>query len=619
MDATVEAKLGNQLEKLKALDNTKINDFVEKYVLHCNPDKVYVCDNSDKDIKYLRERSIELGEEEPLATEGHTIHFDGYNDQARDKAQTKYLLGPGMDLGQLNSIDKEEGLSEAMEFLKDSMVEKEMIITFFTLGPQDSIFSIPCAQITDSFYVAHSESILYRGGYNHFKSMEDKESFFRFVHTAGELDGCVSKNVDKRRILIDLQDNVVYSTNTQYAGNTVGLKKLSLRLAINKAAKEDWLAEHMFIMGAHGPGGRVTYFTGAFPSACGKTATAMIRGETIVGDDIAYLKIIDGKIRTVNVEKGIFGIIADVNSKNDPVIYDALTSPREVIFSNVLVTEDKDVYWLGKDGECPDSGFNHSGQWTKGKKDKKDNEITPSHKNARYTIAISELENRDPLMDDPNGVEVGGIIYGGRDSDTSVPVEQSFDWEHGIITKGASLESETTAATLGQEGVRKFNPMSNLDFVAVPIGQYIQMNLDFGDRADSKPPIFAVNYFLKDEDGNFMNGMEDKRVWMKWMELRVHGDIDAIKTPTGHIPKYEDLKKLFKEVLGKDYSLEDYNTQFTIRTLQLLDKIDRIEVQYSEKVKDTPKKIYEVLDAQRKRVEAAREEHGDYILPEKFA
>lgn len=187
-------------------------------------------------------------------------------------------------------------------------------------------------------------------------------------------------------------------------------------------------------------------------SACGKTSTSMLEGEIIVGDDIAYLRKIDGKIRAVNAECGIFGIIKDVNSKDDPLIWQALHSPGEVIFSNILVREDETPYWLGKDGDVPLRGINYSGEWTIGKKGARGEEIPPSNKNVRYSIGLRRLKNCDPRIDDPEGIEVGGMIYGGRDSDTSVPVEESFDWEHGILTKGAVLESETTSATLGHEG-----------------------------------------------------------------------------------------------------------------------------------------------------------------------
>ena len=439
---------------------------------------------------------------------------------------------------------------------------------------------------------------------------------FRFVHSAGILENNVSKEVDKRRIYIDLDENIVYSVNTQYAGNTVGLKKLAMRLAIQKASREGWLTEHMFVMGVKGPGGRVTYFSGSYPSACGKTSTCMLEGESIVGDDIAYLRNIDGKIRAVNVERGIFGIIKDVNSKDDPSIYEALTSSEEVIFSNVLVTEDNIPYWLGKDGDMPTKGINYSGKWHTNKTDDSNVEITPSHKNARYTVSISSLKNKDKNADNPKGVEVKGIIYGGRDSDTTVPVEQAFDWAHGILTKGATLESETTSATLGQEGVRKFNLMANIDFLSIPMGKYIMSNIGFANGAKIPPVVFSVNYFLKNKDGKYISGMKDKHVWLKWMELRVNGDVDAIKTPTGYIPKYEDLKTIFKDLLGKDYSKDDYINEFTIRIPENLAKIERITKIYKTTVSDAPDILFKALSEQEKRLKEAGAKHGEYISPE---
>ncbi|MCH7558577.1 MAG: phosphoenolpyruvate carboxykinase (GTP) [Planctomycetes bacterium] len=602
--------------RLIALDNPKMHDFVADAIELTGPASVFVCTDSEEDRAYIRELAIKNGEEIPLNTPGHTCHFDGYRDQARDKARTKYLLPSGSDLGSsLNSIEKKAGVEEVRSFLKDSMVGREMLVCFFCLGPIDSDFSIPCIQITDSPYAAHSETILYRPGYEQFRKTGSSDDFFRFIHSEGVMENKVSKDIDKRRIYIDLEENMVYSVNTQYGGNTIGLKKLALRLAIQKASAEGWLAEHMFILGAHGPGGRVTYFAGAFPSACGKTSTSMLPGQTIVGDDIAYFRKKDGQIRCVNVEKGIFGIIRDVNSKDDPIIYDALTGPCEVIFSNILIDGAKKPHWLGMGAELPTEGTNHSGKWHKGKTDSNGNEITPSHKNARYCLNIPDLSNRDPLLDDPNGVPVGGVIYGGRDSDTLVPVEQAFNWAEGIILKGACLESETTAATLGKEGVRTFNLMSNLDFLSIPLGRYIQNNLDFANGIENPPLIFLVNYFLKDKDGKYLNGMADKLVWILWAELRVNGDVEAIETPTGLIPKYEDLEKLFKEHLDAQYTQADYVEQFTIRIPKNLAKLDRVEKIYREKVSDTPQIVFDTFAEVRKRMKAAGDKHGDYISP----
>ena len=609
-------------ERLIALNNPKMHEFVADAIELTGAASVFVCTDSEEDRAYIREKAVKDGEETPLDIPGHTCHFDGYNDQARDKAQTKYLLPPGSDLGaSLNSIEKRPGIEEVRSFLKDSMAGREMLVLFFCLGPLDSDFSIPCVQITDSPYVAHSETILYRPGYEHFRKIGSSGDFFRFLHSEGELApainkrGPVSKNIDKRRIYIDLEEDLVYSVNTQYGGNTIGLKKLALRLAIQKASRQGWLAEHMFVLGAHGPGGRVTYFAGAFPSACGKTSTSMLPGQTIVGDDIAYFRKIDGHIRSVNVEKGIFGIIRDVNSENDPIIYQALTSRCEVIFSNVLIDDNHKPNWLGMGSELPEEGTNHSGKWQKGKTDDKGNEITASHKNARYCLNIPDLDNCDPLLDDPQGVPVGGVIYGGRDSDTWVPVEQAFSWAQGIIVKGAALESETTAATLGKEGVRTFNLMSNLDFLSIPLGRYIRNNLDFAGDIENPPLIFSVNYFLKDEDDKYLNGMADKLVWILWAELRVNGNVDGIETPTGLIPKYEDLARLFKDNLSTEYTRDDYVRQFTIRIPENLAKLDRVEKFYGENVSDAPAIVFDTFAEVRKRLKAAADKHGDYISP----
>jgi phosphoenolpyruvate carboxykinase (GTP) len=606
--------------KLQSVDNDKLHGFLAKYVKLFDPDSVFVRTDDPADAEYIRARSVEKGEEKALNIEGHTIHFDGYNDQGRDKANTRYLLRPDQVLGSdIAAIDRNEGLDDVHKLFEGSMKGREMYIAFFCLGPTNSEFSIPAVQITDSCYVAHSEGLLYRSGYEQFRKIGDSPRFFRFVHTAGALENNVSRDVAKRRVYIDLEEEMVFSANTQYAGNTVGLKKLAMRLAIKRASEEGWLTEHMFIMGVHGPDKkRLTYFTGSFPSACGKTATAMLEGEKIVGDDIAYLRNIDGKIMTVNVEKGIFGIIQDVSDASDPEIFKALTTPGEVIFSNVLVDDKNEPRWLGDGRPDPVSGMNYSGKWTPGKKGPDGKDVPFAHKNARYTIAIKELKNCDDNLEDPAGVEVGGVIYGGRDSDTNMPVEQSFDWAHGILTQAAAIESETTAATLGQEGVRKFNLMANLDFLSIPIGRYIQNNLDIVEGAKKPPLIFHVNYFLRGKDGKYLNGIKDKHVWVKWMELRVNGEVEAIRMPTGYIPRFEDLARLFKEILGKDYSRGEYEEQFTLRIPERLAKKERILKIYHTKVFDTPHLFFKTMEEQRDRLKDCRSKHGDYVLPSVF-
>jgi len=600
-------------DKLAALGNHQVCEFVAYAIGLCEPERVWVGDDSAEDAAHCRQLAIDNAEEIPLTMPGHTVHFDGYFDQARKKEVTKYLVPDGEQLdAKLNQVARDEGLGEIEELQRGAYRGRTMLVRFFCLGPVDSVFALPCLQITDSAYVIHSEDLLYRKGYEEFRRLASGAEFFKYRHCTGEVDErMTSSKPELNRVYMDYTRNTVLSVNTQYAGNTVGLKKLSLRLAIRRADREGWLAEHMFIMRSNGPNGRKTYFCGAFPSACGKTSTAMLPGENIVGDDLAYFRVIDGEFRAVNVESGIFGIITDVNSQDDPVIWDVLASPGEVIFGNVLVKDGK-TYWLGMEEGIPESGQNHCGEWHQGMKGPDGRDTTASHKNARYTVRMADLDNKDPDWDNPNGLPVGGIIYGGRDSDTSVPLCEAYSWAHGVCTMGAMLESETTSATIGEEGVRKWNVMSNMDFLSMSVGRYIENNLHFAEQIE-RPNVFGTNYFLK-KDGKYLNGKLDKSVWIRWMELRVHGDVDALDGPCGRVPEYKDLKALFQQVLGVEYTQQQYVDQFAIRIPELLAKLDRMERIYAT-VDDTPAIMKAEMTAQRQRLKALRAAQGDYVSP----
>jgi len=613
-------KLSRQdYEKLKGISIPKVHEFIAKSADLCNAEHVFICSDSPEDKNYIRQQAIATKEEKSLKISGHTVHFDGYYDQGRDRKATKYLVPKRIFLSKaLNQIDRQEGLAEAKGALRDSMTGRTMIARFLSLGPTDSVFTILGLQCTDSWYVAHSEDLLYRPGYKVFTQKGSDTDFLRVLHSSGKLtENMVSANYTQKCIYIDYMDNTIYSVNTQYAGNSIGFKKLAFRLAIRKANTEGWLAEHMMLMGVHGPNGRKTYFAGAFPSACGKTSTAMLPGETILGDDIAYIREIDSVARAVNVEAGIFGIIKDVNPVDDTTIYDVLHKPGEIIFSNVLVNDGK-PYWLGMGNETPKEGTNFSGKWQEGKKDENGIEITLAHKNARYAVKLSALENCDPELENPLGVEVRGIMYGGRDTKAYVPVQQSFDWEHGIISYGAALETETTFATVGKEGIPEINMMSIQDFISIPLGKNIRNNLEFAKKIENPPIVFGVNYFLKDKQGNYLNDPKDKHVWLKWMELRVHNEVKAIKTPTGYIPKYEDLYKLFKQIRNKEYTKEEYFNQFSIRVQENMSKIKRVRQFYKKNVTYTPEAVFWVLNQQYERLLDAKEKFGNYITPEKF-
>ncbi|MEM0152352.1 MAG: phosphoenolpyruvate carboxykinase (GTP) [Thermoplasmata archaeon] len=605
-----------EIEKIKAIENKKLYEFIDFYIQLLNPSSIFVVSSDKKDEEYIKNRAIEIGEEGKLSKEKQTYHFDNYYDQARDKENTRVLLPKEEDLPFINVMERKKGIEEIHNLMKNQMIGKTMYIGFFSLGPLNSKFSELAVQITDSAYVMHSELILYRNAYEKFKNEPNLE-FLKFVHSQGELDERkTSINLKNRRIYFDLEGMTGFAVNTQYAGNTVGLKKPGFRITIYKAFKEGWLSEHMFLMGVNGPNGRVTYFTGAFPSMCGKTSTCTLPGERLVGDDLVFIKPINGVARAINIENGVFGIIDGINKKDDPIIWDVLHSDSEIIFSNVLVSEGK-PYWTGMGEQIPDKGINHSGEWWMGKRDSEGKEIPPSHKNARFTVRLSAFSNLDrKALESEEGVEIGGIIFGGRDSDTCPPICEAYDWLHGVL-KGAVIESETTAATLGKEGIRSFNPMSIIEFLSIDLGKYLQNYIEFGKKLRQKPKIFSVNYFLRDKNGKFLNEKTDKAIWLKWMELRVHNEVDAIKTPVGYIPKYEDLRNLFYKVQGKEYRIEDYEKQFTIRVPEILAKNERIMKIY-ENIKTTPKELFDEMKKEKEKLLEIREKYGDYVSPFKF-
>jgi len=602
--------------KLEVLNNSVLDELVARAVLRFQPRSVFVSDGSEKDLYYTRVRALRNGEEAPLLMPGHTVHYDGYEDQGRDPANTKFLTPGGAPLGPgINCMDRDEGLSEIDAIMDSIMSGKEMVVSFYSLGPVGTEFAIPCVQITDSFYVAHSEDILYRQGYELFKDLEG-ERFFSFLHSAGGLEEGVSRRVDLRRVYIDLENRFVHAANTQYAGNTVAAKKLAHRLAISRAAREGWLAEHLFIGSVPDYEGRTTtYVAGAFPSWCGKTSTSMLFN--VVGDDLAHLRKQNGKVMAANVEKGMFGVIKDVNPKDDPYINEILVNSGEIIFSNILDVEGRG-YWQGmgkEEKDLPLRGRNHSGLWWKGKKDAKGREIPLSHANARFCVALDKIKNYDPAQ----VVELEGIIYGGRSGRRPVPVTQSYGWVHGVFY-GASIESEPTAATVGSAPKVLINPMANKEFLSIPLGKYLANHIRFGEGLRELPRVFYVNYFLRDEKGNFTNSKMDKKVWVRWMERRIRGRMKAYATPVGYIPVFEDLPELFERELGNDYTLEQYESQFAIRTPQLLEKLGIVEEYYEkqQQVHPVPDEIFQMIRIQKKLLQEVANRWGEVVSPLKF-
>ncbi|BAB66087.1 phosphoenolpyruvate carboxykinase [Sulfurisphaera tokodaii str. 7] len=579
------------IKKIEILNNSYVEEFIEKTAELCNPSSIYLV-TSEEDKEYIRRKAIETKEELPLKTLGHTIHFDHPLDQARARDDTFILTDDKIPF--VNTKKREDGIREVLSLLKDSMKGREMYVGFYSLGPKNSIFQHLAIQISDSPYVIHSENILYRLDFDDFKG---NKQFLKFVHSKGELD------IKKRRIMIDLKEDTVYSVNTTYAGNSVGLKKLALRLTIAKAVKEGWLSEHMAIIGFEGDKG-THYFTASFPSGSGKTSTSMMG--KLISDDLAFIREINGVARAVNPEIGVFGIIQGINSKDDPIIWEVLHKPNEVIFSNVLMTEDGYVYWEGSDDKRPERGINYEGFWSN------DMNKPASHPNARFTVPLTAFKNLDENYDNPDGVEIEGIIFGVRDYDTLIPVVEAFSCSHGIVTIGASMESARTSAVIGKGDEYEFNPMAILDFMPIHLGEYLGNYLEFCKKLKKVPRIFGFNYFLK-EGNRFLNSKEDKRVWIKWAVKRVEGSVDVIYTPIGLVPYYEDLKTLFREMLNKEYTIEDYEKQFTLKLDKYLEKNERILKLYKEIL--APKEVIAELEQQKERILKYIDKYGKRISP----
>lgn len=384
-----------------------------------NPSSIFINTGCKEDIDYIRMKALATAEEISLSIPGHTCHFDGPNDQGRDIANTKYLAYDDTKISSLqNKKEHRAGLLEVCGIMNDILKEKEMIVSFISRGPIGSPVSDPTLQTTDSYYVTHSEFLLYR--------MMDPDSFSKDVvqkgymfinyHSAGELTSTnVSANLQNRRIYMDVELFRSYSLNAQYAGNSIAPKKINHRFANMNNLRNHFgkrLDEHMFVTGFEVEG-ELIYFAGAYPSGCGKTGTAMV-GTHLVGDDLTkiFVDTITGEVRAVNPEKGMFGIIEGVNRQDDPETIDVLESKdNEVIFSNLLIG-DKKPYWVGMGRELPEKGRNFAGDWSA------KSGQPASHKNARFTITLDSLTNYDPATESPQGVKVSALLFGGRDYTT---------------------------------------------------------------------------------------------------------------------------------------------------------------------------------------------------------
>ncbi len=594
------------------------------------PASIFINDGSPEDISYVRAKALELGEEFNLNKDNHTCHFDGPNDQGRDTLNTKYLAYPDTKISSLqNKQDYDEGIAEIHGIHTGIMNGKEMIVSFISRGPIGSPVADPTLQITDSFYVIHSEYMLYRMmDPNAFsKDVSAKGYMFINFHSAGRLtDTKVSADLEKRRICMDVEHYRSYSANNQYAGNSIAPKKINHRFSNMKNLRNffgERLDEHMFISGFEMED-EVVYFGGAYPSGCGKTGTSMT-GTHLVGDDLAkiYIDKESGEVRAVNPEKGMFGIIESVNADDDPETMDILTTAgNEVIFSNLLV-KDGTPYWVGMGEVLPDSGRNFQGDWSS------DSDVPASHKNARFTITLDNLDNYDPAMEDPNGVKLSGMLYGGRDYGTMPTIVMAHDWMNSVV-HGAIIRSATTATEIGADGSEKRSPYANEAFFPGPLAEYITHYKAFGENPDIKkenlPSGFQVNYWLhKSNRGELAPGEQDgligekrdTRVWMGIMALMHQGNVETIWTPIGLLPKYEDLKKLFNEIIDKAYDKETYTKQFSLYIDNLIKRVD-MSINEFAKEEGMVDEFFQVLEEWKEGLLELKEKVGPVVTPDQM-
>jgi phosphoenolpyruvate carboxykinase (GTP) len=616
-------------EKL-TLCSAEVLEPIHTGVVRMAPSSIFINTGSAEDLDYVRRQALARGEEGLLATPNHYYHFDGPHDQGRDMANTKYLAHDATEISSLQTkLDLRAGLREIDEIMQGIMTDREMIVSFIFRGPIGCPASDPTLQITDSYYVIHSESLLYRMGGPAEFSRDVKEKGYIFVnyHSSGELtEAMISANLPKRRIYMDVENFCSYSANNQYAGNSIAPKKINHRFANMNNLRDHFgerLDEHMFITGFD-LGDEVIYFAGAYPSGCGKTGTAMT-GTHLIGDDLAKIFIDpeSGEVRAVNPEKGMFGIIEGVNWEEDPETMRVLmNSENEVIFSNLLIS-DRKPYWQGMEMSLPERGRNYAGEWSGNSGQR------VSHKNARFTFALDALRNYEQANEDSRGVKLSILLYGGRDYTTMPTIVMAHDWLNTVV-HGAIIRSATTATEIGSDGSEKRSPFANEAFFPGPLCKYINHYLAFGKNPripeDKIPSGFQVNYWLHksarrhladgEKDG-LIGEKNDTVVWMRMMALMHLGKVATIRTPIGLIPRYPDLKKLFGETIGKDYSEATYAMQFALYIDKLLGRIDLSVSEFSEE-KEMPEEFFHTLDTWKQELLALKSVAGPIVTPDRM-
>jgi phosphoenolpyruvate carboxykinase (GTP) len=524
--------------------NKAVLDWIEEMRALVKPQSVIWIDGSEEQLEELRREGMKTGEMIKLNQEklpGCYYHRSAVNDVARVEDRTFICCEKEEDAGPTNNwMAPAEMYAKLREIFDGSMAGRTMYVIPYSMGVVGSPFAKYGIELTDSIYVVLSMAIMTRVGKDVINALGDSPDFVKGLHSKAELDA------EKRYIVHFPQDNTIMSVNSGYGGNVLlGKKCFALRIASNLGRQENWMAEHMLILGIENPAGEVRYLAAAFPSACGKTNLAMLippelyrkKGYKVwcVGDDIAWIRIgEDGRLWAVNPENGFFGVAPGTSAKSNP---NALASTRKnSIFTNVVLTEDGDVWWEGLDKNPPKNALNWKGEpWDPADGSK------GAHPNSRFTAPAKNCPCISPEFENPKGVPLSAIVFGGRRAKTAPLVYQSRDWQHGVFV-GSIMASETTAAATGAVGVVRRDPMAMLPFCGYNMGDYWQHWLDMGELIQNKPKIFNVNWFRTDDDGNFIwPGFGENMRVLEWIMARCFDEVGADESPIGYVPKPEDI------------------------------------------------------------------------------
>ena len=529
-------------------NNQNVLKWVDEMVALCKPDKVEWIDGSEAQLKALRDEAIATGEMEALNEEklpGCLLHRTKPNDVARVEGRTFICSRKEEDAGPTNNwCDPKEMYAKLTPMYDGVMKGRTMYVIPYSMGPIGSPLAKVGVELTDSIYVVLNMDIMTRMGAQAFENLgKTSNDFVRGLHSKADVDP------ENRYIVQFPEDNTIWSINSAYGGNVLlGKKCFALRIASYQGKNEGWMAEHMLILGLENPQGEVTYITAAFPSACGKTNLAMLVPPEIyrkqgykvwtVGDDIAWLKPgADGRLYAINPENGFFGVAPGTNEKSNP---NALASTKKnTIFTNVAHNlDDNTVWWEGLDKNPPENAIDWMGRPWNGKESTEKG----AHPNSRFTAPAENCPCISPEFNNPNGVPISAMIFGGRRAKTAPLVYQSFDWKHGVFV-GSTMASETTAAATGAVGVVRRDPMAMLPFCGYHMGDYFSHWLEMGEKlGDKAPKIFNVNWFRTDDEGHFIwPGFGDNMRVLMWIVARCKGEVDANVTPLGYEPKPEDI------------------------------------------------------------------------------